>query len=49
MDSENTGWGTSSDGVDTRDRIRAALAKEGLGYSRGGYIHGCVYRKYDPC
>ena len=28
MDAE-TAWGTSSDGVDARDRIRAALAKEG--------------------
>jgi hypothetical protein len=40
MDSENTVWGTSSDGGDTRDRIRAAFAKEGLSYSRGGYVHG---------
>ncbi len=40
MDSENTLWGTGSDGVDNRERIRAALAREGLSYSRGGYIHG---------
>src|SRR5262249_21150624 len=40
MDAENTLWGTGSDGVDSRERIRAALAREGLSYSRGGYIHG---------
>src|ERR1700730_4447469 len=33
---------TSSDGVDGRERIRAALAKEGLSYSRGGHIHGAA-------
>lgn len=40
MDSENTMWGTTRDGVDNRDSIRSVLAKEGLSYSRGGYIHG---------
>lgn len=40
MDSENTLWGTSTDGLDNRDRIQAVLAKEGLSYSRGGHIHG---------
>jgi hypothetical protein len=42
MDSENTLWGTSSDGADPRERIRAVLAKEGLSYSRGGHIHGAA-------
>jgi len=40
MDAENTAWGTSSDGVDARDRIRTMLGSEGLSYSRGGHIHG---------
>jgi hypothetical protein len=40
MDAENTLWGTGSDGVDDRERIRAALAREALIYGRGGYIHG---------
>src|SRR5438874_2675643 len=33
MDAENTAWGTASDGVDNRDGIRVALAKEGLSYN----------------
>jgi Abortive infection C-terminus len=42
MDAENTMWGTSAEGVDARERIRAALGKEGLTYSRGGHIHGAA-------
>jgi hypothetical protein len=29
-----------NNGTDPRERIRTALAKEGLSYNRGGYIHG---------
>lgn len=40
MDAENQAWGAMSSGEDTRKRIHAALANEGLSYARGGYIHG---------
>ena len=41
MDTEPTPWMLEQNkGVDPRERIRSALAKEGLSYSRGGYIHG---------
>jgi hypothetical protein len=36
MDAENTMWGTSAEGANARERIRAALRKDGLSYSRGG-------------
>ena len=42
MDAENTMWGTSAEGADARERIRAALRKDGLSYSRGGHIHGAA-------
>jgi hypothetical protein len=40
MDSEPTPWDLEQPKGDPRERIRTALAKEGLSYSRGGYIHG---------
>jgi hypothetical protein len=40
MDAE-TPWGVV-DGADPRERIRTALAREGLSYNRGGYIHGAA-------
>lgn len=41
MDTEPTPWMLEQNkGVDPRERIRAALAKEGLSYNRGGYIYG---------
>lgn len=42
MDAENTMWGTSAEGADARERIRVALRKDGLSYSRGGHIHGAA-------
>jgi hypothetical protein len=42
MDAENTMWGTSAEGIDGRERIRGALGKEGLSYSRGGHLHGAA-------
>ena len=41
MDAEPTPWVLDhTSGEDLRDRISAALAKEGLSYKRGGYIYG---------
>lgn len=41
MDAETSLWVTDrSSGQDLRPRIIAALAREGLSYTRGGYIHG---------
>jgi hypothetical protein len=41
MDAEPSPWVMDrSSGEDLRERIAAALAREGLSYSRGGYIHG---------
>lgn len=41
MDAEPSLWVMDrSSGGDLRERITAALAREGLGYTRGGYIHG---------
>ncbi|MDR3420677.1 MAG: abortive infection family protein [Xanthobacteraceae bacterium] len=41
MDAEPSLWVMDrSTGEDLRERIGAALAREGLTYSRGGYIHG---------
>lgn len=42
MDSENTAWGTLNTDKDPRERIREVLAREGLSYVRGGYIHGAA-------
>jgi hypothetical protein len=41
MDTDPTPWTPErNNGVDPRERLKAALAKEGLSYGRGGYIHG---------
>jgi hypothetical protein len=43
MDAEVSPWVMDrSSGEDLRDRIAAALAREGMSYSRGGYIHGAA-------
>jgi len=42
MDSENLLWSTLGTSEDPRERIRKALASEGLSYARGGYIHGAA-------
>jgi hypothetical protein len=43
MDAELSPWVLDrSSGEDLRQRIAAALAREGLSYSRGGYIHGAA-------
>jgi hypothetical protein len=43
MDAEPTPWVMDrTSGDDLRDRVAAALAREGLSYSRGGYIHGAA-------
>jgi hypothetical protein len=43
MDVEPTPWVLDrNSGVDQRERIAAVLAREGLSYSRGGYIHGAA-------
>jgi hypothetical protein len=43
MDAEPTLWVMDrTSGEDLRDRVAAALAREGLSYGRGGYIHGAA-------
>jgi hypothetical protein len=41
MDADPTPWILErNSGVDQRERITAALSREGLSYNRGGYVHG---------